>query len=83
MILEFISYKIIRHPALIFLIINHFRDSDRMAIIPFENAVTNDDDFARRQEEYTSLLASDEKPFDFMVMITVIVAPPLSTFTFL
>ena len=40
-----------------------------MAIFPFENAVTNDDDFARRQEQYTALLASDEKPFDFMVIL--------------
>ena len=38
-----------------------------MAVFPFENGVANDAGFAKRQEQYMKLLASDVKPFDFMV----------------
>ena len=43
------------------------RDTDRMAVFPFKNSSSHAVDNSNQRSDYFQLLATEEKPFDFMV----------------
>ena len=43
------------------------RDTDRMAIFPFKNSMSNSSGYASQRSDYSKLLMTEEKPFGFMI----------------